>query len=102
MDRSRERSRLSAVHLLVSGRVQGVGFRWFVIQEAQRAGLTGWVRNLHDGRVEAWLEGDEEAVRAVEAAVGRGPRRAEVKGVERRDERPAGRYRDFGPGSEEP
>lgn len=96
MDQSGDRPSTRAVHLRVSGRVQGVGFRWFVVREAEKAGVTGWVRNLPDGRVEAWLEGEGEAVRAVEQAVARGPRHAEVAGVERRDERPAGRYEDFG------
>jgi acylphosphatase len=85
-----------AVHLTVSGRVQGVGFRWFVLEEAEAAGVSGWVKNLDDGRVEAWIEGDAEAVRTVEEAVTRGPRHARVTGVERREERPTGRYREFG------
>ena len=85
-----------AVHLKVTGRVQGVGFRWFVLQEAQTAGVSGWVKNLDDGGVEAWIEGDADAVRRVEEAVTRGPRHARVLGVERREERPTGRFREFG------
>jgi acylphosphatase len=85
-----------AVHLTVSGRVQGVGFRWFVLQEADAAGVTGWVRNLPDGRVEVWIEGAAEAVRALEQAVARGPRHARVTAVERRQETPTGRFREFG------
>ena len=52
-------------HVLVSGRVQGVGFRWYAREKAEELGLAGWVRNLPDGRVEAWLEGEEEAVTAM-------------------------------------
>jgi len=48
--------------VLVSGRVQGVGFRWAVEDEARIRGVTGWVRNLPDGRLEAVFEGDEESV----------------------------------------
>ena len=85
-----------AVHLTISGRVQGVGFRWFVLQEAEAAGVTGWVRNLDDGRVEAWIEGSEDAVRRLEEAVSRGPRHARVTEMERREETPTGRFREFG------
>jgi len=85
-----------AVQLTVSGRVQGVGFRWFVVQEAEAAGVTGWVRNLPDGRVEVWVEGEAEAVRSLEDAVARGPRHARVTEVERRPQTPTGRFREFG------
>ena len=85
-----------AVHLTVSGRVQGVGFRWFVVQEAEVAGVTGWVRNLQDGRVEVWIEGERQAVETLAQAVAHGPRHARVTEVERRQERPTGRYRAFG------
>ena len=61
------------VHALVSGHVQGVGYRWFVRGLAAAAGLSGWARNLPDGRVEVELEGPADAVRDAVAAL-QGPR----------------------------
>jgi acylphosphatase len=49
-------------HLFISGIVQGVGFRYNARNEARRLGVTGWIRNLWDGRVEAVIEGDKESV----------------------------------------
>jgi acylphosphatase len=69
------------IHVLVSGRVQGVGFRYFVKQRADEAGATGWVRNLRDGRVEAVLQGTQEAVRRVLDDIGQGPSGARVDEV---------------------
>ena len=69
------------IHVLVSGRVQGVGFRYLVKQSAQTADVAGWVRNLRDGRVEAVLLGPPEAVRAVLDDIGRGPSGARVEEV---------------------
>jgi len=69
-------------HVLVSGRVQGVGFRWYAREKGQELGLAGWVRNLPDGRVEAWLEGEAAAVRAMLAWLEKGPPSARVKSVE--------------------
>lgn len=69
------------VHALISGRVQGVWFRHFTREQAEASALTGWVRNLSDGRVEALLCGEEKAVRHVEAWLNRGPELANVAEV---------------------
>lgn len=69
-------------HVLVSGRVQGVGFRWHARAKAEELGLAGWVRNLPDGRVEALLEGAEPAVQAMLAWLVRGPTAARVTGLQ--------------------
>jgi acylphosphatase len=66
----------------VRGRVQGVGFRYSLRDEAQRLGLAGWVRNRADGSVEALLQGDAAAVDVVVAWARRGPRAASVEAVE--------------------
>lgn len=50
-------------HMVISGRVQGVGFRYYVYSTANKLGLNGWVRNLHNGKVEVFFEGDEKTVR---------------------------------------
>ena len=72
-----------AVHALVSGRVQGVGFRWFVMREARALGVTGWVRNRMQGDVELHAEGDRDAVEALLAVVAEGPSHGRVDHVER-------------------
>ena len=64
---------------LIGGRVQGVGFRMFVQEAASVEGVHGFVRNLPDGRVEAFVEGDQEAVDRVELKLRRGPRGARVE-----------------------
>ena len=72
---------LVARRFLVSGRVQGVGFRYFTHAVAVREGVTGWVRNLDDGRVEALVEGEPAAVERVEQAIRTGPPGARVDSV---------------------
>ena len=67
---------------LVSGRVQGVYFRQSTLQQAQALGLRGWVRNLSDGRVEVWYEGDEQALRHLSRWLEQGPAQAQVHGLE--------------------
>jgi acylphosphatase len=67
-----------ARRLQITGRVQGVGFRYFVTDCARRQGLRGWVRNRRDGSVEALLIGDEAAVAAVTEQCRRGPPEARV------------------------
>lgn len=80
---------------LVSGRVQGVGFRYFVHDVARREGVTGYVRNLPDGRVEALVEGDVEPVTRVERAIRLGPGGARVEHVEADVLTPSGAYTSF-------
>ena len=82
------------VHALVSGHVQGVGYRWFVRQQAASSGLAGSARNLPDGRVEVVLEGPEDAVRTVVAALDGPEAPGRVTGLDARDEEPRG-LRDF-------
>ncbi len=66
------------LNVQVAGRVQGVWFRRFTQQKAEACGVTGWVRNLSDGRVEALLCGDEKNVRQVEAWMSQGPELSNV------------------------
>ncbi|HEX2443277.1 MAG TPA: acylphosphatase [Vicinamibacterales bacterium] len=80
--------------LMISGRVQGVGFRWFALEQARVEGLTGFVWNLPDGRVEVLVEGDAESVERFERAVRRGPRGARVDDCEVEPVQPAG-HREF-------
>jgi acylphosphatase len=67
-----------ARRFLIGGRVQGVGFRMFVQERAAVEGVHGYVQNLHDGRVDALVEGDEESVDRMELALRRGPIGARV------------------------
>ena len=72
------------LHGFVHGDVQGVGFRYFLMREAQRLGLTGWVRNRDDGTVEFIAEGTRADLERLKQAAERGPRMAHVDRVEGR------------------
>ena len=75
----------AAVDVTVTGRVQGVSFRWYTTREAVRLGVTGWVRNEPDGSVAAHFEGEPAAVEAMVEWCQDGPRPAQVQRVVRRD-----------------
>jgi len=72
----------SKVHVIISGRVQGVWFRADTKQKAEQLGITGWVRNTFDGNVEAVFEGDEENIKEMLDWCHHGPPSAEVENVE--------------------
>ncbi len=80
---------------LISGRVQGVGFRYFAEAAAGREGLHGWVQNLPDGRVEASAEGEAEAIERFERALRHGPPGARVVHLDIEDAVPTGRDAGF-------
>ena len=79
-----------AVDLRVTGRVQGVSFRWYAAREATRLGLTGWVRNEPDSSVRAHAEGPPEAVDEFVTWCRQGPPAAQVRDVEVSDTDPTG------------
>ena len=80
---------------LVSGRVQGVGFRYFVMSRARSAELSGYVRNLNDGRVEFLIQGLSEAVNRVIEQIHRGPEHSRVLDVSIETLKQAETYTDF-------
>jgi acylphosphatase len=73
---------MSAKRLIIRGRVQGVGFRDWMIARAQTLGLSGWVRNRADGGLEALVAGDTDAVEEMMRLCRRGPRMAQVSSIE--------------------
>jgi len=73
---------MKANRYLVTGRVQGVGFRFFVEEEATSVGVTGWVRNLADGRVEVLAAGDDAQLGQLEKKLWEGPPLARVTSVD--------------------
>ena len=82
--------------LLISGIVQGVGYRWSCSREARAGGLTGWVRNLPDGRVEAVLQGTREQVERMIKWCYRGPSEAQVSDIAVSYEDALEDFKDFG------
>lgn len=82
---------IKAVRLIISGSVQGIYFRQFVKDSAEQHKVRGFVRNLGDGKVEAFLEGDQDAVQAVVSLCKQGPKHAQIRNVEEKDEK----FQDF-------
>jgi acylphosphatase len=76
---------MRARRFLISGRVQGVGFRYFAERAAKEAGVTGWARNLDDGSVEVHANGSEKQLDELESRLRTGPRQADVRGFEAMD-----------------
>ncbi|MGA8028504.1 MAG: acylphosphatase [Bryobacteraceae bacterium] len=79
-------NRKAAKRLLIRGDVQGVGFRFFAQRKANELGLSGWARNLDDGRVEVYAVGPPHRLNDFAAALHVGPRMASVRSVEEREE----------------
>ena len=73
---------MTRLHAAIRGRVQGVGFRWFALDTAESLGLTGWVRNLKDGSVEAEAQGTEEALKEFVERLRTGNPAARVDSIE--------------------
>ena len=80
---------------VVSGRVQGVGFRYFAVEAARAEGLSGWVRNREDGAVEVHAEGDEPSLARFEGKLRRGPPLARVAKLDAADDVPSARSEGF-------
>ncbi len=76
-----EEQQVQRLHAIVEGMVQGVGFRYFVVDNARLLGLTGWVRNRWDGSVEVLAEGDRARLEVLLDALHQGPRSARVSQV---------------------
>src|SRR5215469_1377669 len=79
---------IEAKRYIVRGRVQGVGFRWFVEREAHMLSIAGWVRNNHDGSVEVLAQGTRDQLAGLHSRLREGPRAARVDQVEVSDAQP--------------
>jgi acylphosphatase len=91
---SNERS-TEARRFVVRGRVQGVGFRWFVEREAHILGISGWVRNNVDGTVEVLAQGTSDQLSGLHARLRQGPRAARVDSVDASEVRPSANISSF-------
>jgi acylphosphatase len=76
---------MKRIHFIVTGQVQGVGFRYYCQVQAVALGLTGYARNRSDGSVEIEAQGEERAIEEFEQAVRRGPRRSAIQEVAREE-----------------
>ncbi len=85
----------SRVHTVITGRVQGVGFRYFVIRNAKQLGLVGWVRNRTDGAVEIVAEGDKQDLQGLVSKLKIGPPTAWIENISIQWQPPLGHFADF-------
>ena len=89
-------TRMIAKRYFISGDVQGVGFRYFVHRQVQKLSpLKGFVRNLFDGRVEVYVEGEEDQIKKLEAFLRQGPSGSRVDRIQIDEENVTGQYSDF-------
>jgi acylphosphatase len=86
---------VQARRFIVRGRVQGVGFRWFVEREAHILGIAGWVRNNVDGSVEVLAQGTRDQLLGLHSRLREGPRAARVDAVEEAEARPTPNITSF-------
>jgi acylphosphatase len=86
---------IEARRFVVCGRVQGVGFRWFVEREAHILGIAGWVHNNADGSVEVLVQGTREQLFSLRSRLHEGPRAARVDAVEESEARPVAGINSF-------
>ena len=95
MASTNDQSRAQARRFLVRGRVQGVGFRWFVEREAHIVQIAGWVRNNHDGSVEVLAMGTREQLAGLRSRLQEGPRAARIDHVEESEAEPVAGLTSF-------
>jgi acylphosphatase len=86
---------IKAISARLGGRVQGVAFRYYAKNEADRLGLSGWVRNNDDGSVEVWAEGVEDNLTIFLDWLERGPSHAHVDSLQKSWQPPLGKYKTF-------
>ena len=91
----KNQTKTKRAHVFISGRVQGVSFRWYTQRNAQQSGLTGQVRNLWDGRVEAVFEGPEPLVQQAVAWCRHGETPARVENIDVTYEEAGGEFKSF-------
>ena len=88
MARAKPKEKKIAVRIVIEGRVQGIGFRWWIIQWANSRGLDGWVRNRREGTVEALFYGPESVVRHMVESCAEGPPNARIRNIREYEDEP--------------
>jgi acylphosphatase len=86
--RKKAKAKDIAVRIVIEGRVQGIGFRWWIIQWANSRGLDGWVRNRREGTVEALFHGPESVVRHMVEFCAEGPPNARIRNIREYEDEP--------------
>ncbi len=86
---------IQAVKIIVKGRVQGVGYRWYTREKARELGVNGYVRNLPNGDVEVWAEGEQQVVNELIYSLRQGPSWSQVTDVKIDEMTPQGNFNNF-------